>query len=98
MDKQIRSQGLTGPYHEPAMESSALLELSRLRSLTRTGRAREIREAAGLSIGEVAASLGVSVPAVWRWERDLRTPRGEAALRYARLLEELRELQAEVPA
>ena len=53
---------------------------------------RSIREAAGASQRNVAAELGVSPMTISRWEDGSRTPRGEHAERYGRLLTQLREL------
>jgi transcriptional regulator with XRE-family HTH domain len=53
---------------------------------------RSIREAAGVSQRAVAEELGVSAMTVSRWEDGSRTPRGELAERYGRLLGELREV------
>lgn len=66
-----------------------LQELSRLRALLRSGAARSIRTAAGLSLGEVAKPLGVSKTSVLRWERGDHVPRGELALAYWQLLQSL---------
>ncbi len=60
-----------------------------LRAGLRDGSAQRIRGEAQLSQGEVAASAGVSRAAVSSWEQLRRTPRGPAALRYARLLQQL---------
>lgn len=73
---------------------NALVDLARVRSLTRSGVARSIRLAAGLSLREVAETVGVGLTTVWRWEAGDgpggRTPGNtEAARRYGRLLEEL---------
>ena len=54
-----------------------------------SGGAAAIRQTANLSQSEVAAAVGVSRAAVSRWEAGTRMPRGEAARRYARLLEVL---------
>lgn len=64
-------------------------DLAHLRSLMRSGAARGVRIAAGLSLGEAAAAAGVSASAVCRWEAQQRTPSGAAALRYGRLLARL---------
>ncbi len=52
---------------------------------------RAIRERAGVSQHDVANDLGVTRPTVTRWEVGRRTPRGEMAVEYGRLLERLRE-------
>lgn len=73
------------------MSDEQLLKLSWLRRACQTGEAIEIRQAAGLSGGEVAGSVGVDPATVWRWEHGKRSPRGEAALSYASALLALRE-------
>jgi DNA-binding transcriptional regulator YiaG len=64
-------------------------ELARVRHLAETGAARAIREAADVSLAEAAAPVRVDRSTISKWERGLRRPRGEAAIRYLRLLEEL---------
>lgn len=63
-----------------------LFELSTVRELCASGRAREVREAARLSGREVAAACGVTPVCISRWETGMRRPYGDAALRYGRLL------------
>jgi transcriptional regulator with XRE-family HTH domain len=60
------------------------------RRLALSGEARAIREAAGLSLREVADVLGVTPSCVLRWETGERVPRGENAEHYAQLLTRLR--------
>jgi DNA-binding transcriptional regulator YiaG len=64
-------------------------DLIRVRRLASTGAARAIREEAGLSYSEVAAAAEVHKVTVFRWEHGQRRPRGAAAERYLRLLDEL---------
>lgn len=66
------------------------VDLARLRAWTANGKARGIREAARLSRGDVARSLGVNETTVARWELGLRSPTGAAAVRYLELLDALR--------
>ncbi|MFD5508293.1 helix-turn-helix domain-containing protein [Streptomyces sp. NPDC127051] len=54
-----------------------------------TGRARSLRESAGLTQREVAQSCEVSQGAVLRWERAERRPRGRNALAYHQVLSKL---------
>lgn len=77
------------PRTSTVLGMSQLVELSRIRALVRSGAARSIREGAGISLAEIAREVGVAVATVWRWEHGQRQPRGEAALRYGRVLEEL---------
>jgi hypothetical protein len=78
------------------MEDRAAELLERLRSRRRLPPAserRRIREAAGVSLRQIATAMpphGVSAMAVLRWEAGA-TPRDQAHLRaYGRLLEELK--------
>jgi transcriptional regulator with XRE-family HTH domain len=65
------------------------LSLAAIRELASSGRARERRQQAGLSLYDVAAAIGVAAPTVHRWERGHRRPHGQAALRYAALMDAL---------
>jgi len=67
--------------HEP-------LELAHMRFLVRLGLVRELRIGAGLTLLEVARDVGVTPSCVHYWERG-QNPRGEPAVKYARLLIEL---------
>lgn len=62
-------------------------KLMEVRAAARSGRARRLREEAGISQAEVAAAVGVTRACVSRWEAGARKPTGSAAQRYARLLE-----------
>jgi transcriptional regulator with XRE-family HTH domain len=65
-------------------------EIARARRFTADPAAcRALRIAAGVSQSELAASLGVSVAAVSRWEAGQRRPRSELAIRWATTLREL---------
>jgi DNA-binding transcriptional regulator YiaG len=72
------------------MAQAQILRLVRVRAAASSGEARRLREAAQLSISEVASVCGVDQSTVWRWERGTRSPRGLAALRYGDLIETLR--------
>lgn len=54
-----------------------------------SGEGRRVRLAAGLSLREVAESIGGSPSGLWRWENGDRNPRGPAAAAWARLLSDL---------
>lgn len=75
------------------MDVDSLAELARIRSLVGTGAARPIRQNAGLSLGEIAKSIGVSPGTVLRWENRERVPHGAPAVAYGRLLATLLEQQ-----
>jgi transcriptional regulator with XRE-family HTH domain len=64
--------------------------IARLNRLCQTGEAREIRIRAGVSLALVAEDAGTPYPGnVSRWENAKRLPKGEAALRYLEVLDEL---------
>ena len=70
-----------------------LARRERLRRLPEPRIRRLLRERAGLSQDELAEALGVSRPAVTRWELSQRTPRGDLAERYAVALDRLAGVQ-----
>lgn len=74
-----------------------LLQLTQVRAACRSGAARTIRCAAGLSQSELAAALGVDDTTVARWEAGERTPRMAVGLRYAELLNELETVVRSLP-
>ena len=71
------------------MDVNQLPKLARVREIVRSGAARSIRLAAGISTVELARAIGVSHVTVWRWEQGTRVPRGEAAIRYGEALDAL---------
>jgi len=77
-----------GPVTTALREQDAIL-IARARQAARDGTAKALRIQAGLRQAEVGAVCGVSPQAITRWERGLRTPRGDAAIRYGRLLRRL---------
>lgn len=64
-------------------------DLVRLRKMAENGAARAIREAAGLSLSELARGADLHRSTVFRYEAGLRRPCGAAAERYLRALEEI---------
>ena len=76
------------------MQAKDLGDLARVRALVDSGAARVVRVSKRLSLSEVALTVGVSKSTVFRWEAGERTPRGEKALRYGRLLEQLMARQS----
>ncbi len=74
------------------MDVEQVVALAELRRKCRTGEARRIRIEAGVSQSEAGAPAGVGPAVVSRWENGERAPRGEAALRYAELLDDLAAL------
>lgn len=73
------------------MTTRQVLQLTEARRLLHTGEARDIRQAAGLSLDEIARACGVTPGAVSRWEQGERRPTGEAAVSFASLLMKIRE-------
>lgn len=71
------------------MTTRDLSRLARARELAATGEAKRIRVNARLTLSEFADACEVDTSTIWRWEVGRRSPRGAAAVRYARLLESL---------
>lgn len=59
------------------------------REACRSGRARRLRVAAGLSQSELARACDVSEGAIHRWETGTRRPTGKRAIAYGRVLREI---------
>ncbi len=66
-----------------------LVRLARIRTLARSGGARAIRMAAGISAAELAAAVDVDRATVSRWERGVQVPTGDAAMRWLEVLDRL---------
>lgn len=60
-----------------------------VRAMAASGEAKRRRIARDLPIGEIARAVGVDTATVWRWENGKRSPRGERAVRYAKVLASL---------
>lgn len=73
------------------MPETNVSRLALVRHAVASGEARRIREAARLSLGEMADAADVAASTIWRWEQGQRIPRGHQALRYATVLDELRQ-------
>ncbi|WP_435601262.1 helix-turn-helix transcriptional regulator [Streptomyces sp. C10-9-1] len=76
------------------MTATALRVRARLRlrqDLPSPAERRAIRQAAGLSQGELAEAIGVTRQAVSHWEAGTRTPQGTAMERYVSAIRTLRE-------
>lgn len=63
-----------------------------IRRMAADGTARELRIRNLVSLREIAAVTDSTPGAVWKWETGLRTPRHDAAVRYAEVLTRLHEL------
>ena len=68
---------------------SLLARAQAYRSLPEPFERRKIRERAGLSQSDLARALGVSAPALSRWEAGARVPRRDHLIEYVGLLEKL---------
>lgn len=75
------------------MNAPQTYRLVRVRELVTTGKARDLRLAAHLSLSEASAIVLVAPTTIFRWERGERMPRGKAALRYLQFLDRLQEPQ-----
>lgn len=73
------------------MAQAQILRLADVRAALASGEAQRLREAAQLSIGEVARACGVDQSTVWRWEQGKRLPRGQTAIRYGDVIDSLRK-------
>jgi transcriptional regulator with XRE-family HTH domain len=74
----------------PDVVDQLLADARRSRQLPEPALRRLLRERAGLSQQQVADALGVSRPAVTRWENGIREPRGTTRrLAYLSLLDRL---------
>lgn len=72
------------------MRQSDLTAVARIRAELRSGDARRARESAGVSAAEVARIIRVSRATVSDWEAGRKSPTGEHALAYGKLLAVLR--------
>lgn len=75
-----------------------ILLLSQARSLTRDGDGRRRREAAAISLRELALAINVTPSTLSRWETGRSRPRASAALRWAEALRSLLEPEAAMAA
>jgi DNA-binding XRE family transcriptional regulator len=71
------------------VKAADVLILAEVRQSCASGLARQLREAAKITRGEVAGAVGVTGRAIGLWETGQRSPTGEAALAYGRLLRQL---------
>ena len=70
------------------------IALATVRSMCANGTAKATRQAATLSIREVADEVGVAASTIFRWESGRRVPHGPAAIAYHDLLRALMERAA----
>ena len=74
---------------ETRLSTDELVRLSTLRALLVNGQAQQAREAAGLSLGEVARACRVTTGTVARWESGENRACTRRALCYLDLIEGL---------
>jgi DNA-binding transcriptional regulator YiaG len=82
----------TVAYPHPMERFAEAVEVARIREKARSGKAKAIREQAGVSRAEIARSIRVHPGTIGRWEEGLRSPRGAAARRYGAVLKRLSKL------
>ena len=68
------------------MDRSQLSDIAWVRTLAKMGALPGLRQHAGLSLSDVARTLGVAPSTVMRWERAERMPRPDSALKHADLI------------
>ena len=73
----------------PGSKSSGAIELALARALSASGRGRQIRLDARLTLEDVALSVGADPATVLRWETGTVRPRRDGAVRWARLMADL---------
>lgn len=72
--------------------TTTTLEVIRVREMCRSGEARRIREATGLSLEDCSPDLPVCATTLSRWERGVRMPRRAHAIAYGVFLDRLSAL------
>lgn len=75
-------------------DADQVLAVVEARQLAASGAARMIREAAGLSLADVAAACGADPSSVFRWEEGSRRPSGDRAIAYRDFLQQLQEVHS----
>lgn len=76
------------------MNPVQLRRVAEMRAAGANGQARKDREAANVSLLELAAALEVRPMTLSHWETGKASPRPERALRWADYLDELRKVAA----
>lgn len=69
-----------------ALSLDDLIAIAKARTALRDGTARRVRQHRNLTLREVAQVAQITPATLSRWESGKRVPRGEALLRYARIL------------
>lgn len=71
------------------VRAAELKKVSRMRDWAATGKARQMRTDADVTLREVAEVVQTSASSLSRWETGQSRPRPQSALRWARFLAEL---------
>jgi DNA-binding transcriptional regulator YiaG len=71
-------------------DENMAVSLAEIRRLCVSGEARAIRESVNVNLAEVARDINVAEATLSGWERGLHRPTGPRAVRYLRLLHQLR--------
>lgn len=80
---------------QPDPEVNTLVEQLRAECLPPPTARRAIRRAAGFTLEDVAAHVGVDIMSISRWERGLAKPRKQHREAYGRILAALAVIAAE---
>ncbi|MHB1209200.1 MAG: helix-turn-helix domain-containing protein [Acidimicrobiales bacterium] len=72
-------------------QRSSLVSVVGIRREAKAGRMRERRELAQAGLTELAIEIGVSAPALSRWERGLARPTPEHAQKWDAVLREIEQ-------
>lgn len=75
----------------------AVLKLASAKRLAANGHGREVRRAAGLSLHDMAAPIGVADATLYRWENGQRKPTGQPAVAWVELIADLERANDVVP-
>lgn len=74
-----------------------IASLVRARQLAGDEWPRSVRERAGFTLGELAATIGVDRATLFRWEQGTSRPRVDAALRWLDALDSIERALTEQP-
>lgn len=77
------------------MNTRELASVAIVRRANREGKGRQLREEVGVTLREAAGVLLVSPASLSHWERNLATPKGQRAVRYAEWISTLLEIAGE---
>ncbi len=78
-------------WHDGHMSPRHTVLLATARTYSATGQGRSIRIRARLSQRDIARAIGSTEPVICRWETGQRMPSGEAAVKWAELLNQIEE-------